>query len=70
MTVTLTSRQASDLFRSPPDRFVDVGSAEVAVRSVGEGPDVLFVHGWPASGATWRARGSRRPNSSRPAGFA
>ncbi len=55
MTVTLTSRQASDLFRSPPDRFVDVGSAEVAVRSVGEGPDVLFVHGWPASGATWRA---------------
>jgi len=51
---TLTSAQASDLFRTEPDRFVDVGAGEVAVRTIGTGPDVLFVHGWPVSGATYR----------------
>lgn len=50
----MTSSQASDLFRSPPDRYVDVGNGEVAIRSVGTGPDVLLVHGWPVSGATFR----------------
>ena len=53
MTV-LTRSEAADLFRSPPDRHVDVGNGEVAVRSLGTGPDVLLVHGWPTSGATWR----------------
>jgi haloalkane dehalogenase len=42
------------LFRRPPDRFVDVGEGAVAVRTVGSGPDVVLVHGWPVSGATWR----------------
>ena len=51
---TLTAEAASDLFRREPDRFVDVGAGEVAVRTVGNGPDVLFVHGWPVSGATFR----------------
>lgn len=53
---TLTAADATDLFRAPPDRFVDVGAggAEVAYRGVGTGPDVLFVHGWPVSGATFR----------------
>lgn len=51
---TLTAQESSDLFRSEPDRYVDVGGAEVAVRTVGSGPDVLFVHGWPVSGATFR----------------
>ena len=37
-----------------PDRFLDVGAGEVAYRRVGTGPDVLFVHGWPVSGATFR----------------
>ena len=50
----MTQSQASDLFRTEPDRYVDVGNGEVAVRSVGSGPDVLFVHGWPVSGATFR----------------
>ena len=50
----LTPARAADLFRSAPDRYVDVGNGQVAVRSVGTGPDVLLVHGWPVSGATWR----------------
>lgn len=51
---TLTPAAASDLFRRDPDRFLDVGAGEVAYRRVGSGPDVLFVHGWPVSGATFR----------------
>ena len=50
----LSPSEATDLFRRPPDRWVDVNAGEVAVRSIGSGPDVLFVHGWPVSGATFR----------------
>ena len=50
-----TYAEAADLFRRPPLRFLDVGEGEVAYRRVGTGPDVLFVHGWPVSGATFRA---------------
>ena len=54
MSSSLTAADASDLFRRGPDRFLDVGAGEVAHRRVGSGPDVLFVHGWPVSGATFR----------------
>jgi len=54
MSATVTTEAASDLFRRAPDRFLDVGADEVALRSIGHGPDVLFVHGWPVSGATFR----------------
>jgi pimeloyl-ACP methyl ester carboxylesterase len=50
----LTAAAASDLFRTPPDAWIDVGAGEAAHRRIGSGPDVLFVHGWPVSGATWR----------------
>ncbi|MEM7285667.1 MAG: alpha/beta hydrolase [Actinomycetota bacterium] len=50
----LTQADASDLFRRPPESFVDVGHGEVAYRRVGSGPDVVFSHGWPVSGATFR----------------
>ena len=50
----LTDTAATDLFRAAPHRFLDVGAGEAAYRRVGEGPDVLFVHGWPVSGATFR----------------
>jgi pimeloyl-ACP methyl ester carboxylesterase len=50
----LTETEAAELFRREPDGFLDVGAGEVAHRKVGSGPDVLFVHGWPVSGATWR----------------
>lgn len=52
--MSITTVEASDLFRREPERFLDVGSGEVAHRVVGSGPDVLFVHGWPVSGATFR----------------
>lgn len=51
---TLTTATASELFRTAPDRFLDVGAGQAAYRRVGTGPDVLFVHGWPVSGATFR----------------
>ena len=51
---SLSPETASDLFRKPPDRYLDVGDAAVAYRRVGQGPDVVFSHGWPASGATFR----------------
>jgi haloalkane dehalogenase len=52
--MTLTAQAASDLFRDEPDRFLDVGAGEAAYRRVGSGPDVLCIHGWPVSGATFR----------------
>jgi pimeloyl-ACP methyl ester carboxylesterase len=51
---TLTAAAATDLFRDEPDGYLDVGAGEAAYRRVGTGPDVLFVHGWPVSGATFR----------------
>lgn len=50
----LTPASAAELFRQDPDQLLDVGAGEVAYRRIGTGPDVLFVHGWPVSGATFR----------------
>jgi pimeloyl-ACP methyl ester carboxylesterase len=50
----ITAREATELFRSEPQQYLDVGVAEVAYRRVGTGPDVLFVHGWPVSSGTFR----------------
>lgn len=50
----LTAHDAAELFRRPPARFLDVGAGDAAYRRTGTGPDVLFVHGWPVSGATFR----------------
>jgi pimeloyl-ACP methyl ester carboxylesterase len=51
---TLTAADATQLFRDPPHGYLDVGPGALAHRTVGTGPDVLFVHGWPVSGATFR----------------
>lgn len=51
---TLTDHDATELFRRAPDELIDVGAGHAAHRQVGTGPDVLFVHGWPVSGATFR----------------
>ena len=50
----ISASEAAERFPNSPDRFLDVGAGEVAHRSFGTGPDVLFVHGWPVSGATFR----------------
>jgi haloalkane dehalogenase len=52
----LTASASSELFRRPPDSLLDVGggAGEAAYWRVGSGPDVLLVHGWPVSGATFR----------------
>jgi pimeloyl-ACP methyl ester carboxylesterase len=52
--VIVAPNEAAELFRRDPERFLDVGAGEVAYRRIGSGPDVLFVHGWPVSGATFR----------------
>lgn len=54
MTIDGTGVDGAELFRRKPDRYLDVGEGEAAYRKVGVGPDVLFVHGWPVSGATFR----------------
>jgi pimeloyl-ACP methyl ester carboxylesterase len=54
MPASLSSAQAADLFRAEPNRYLDVGAGQAAYRLVGTGPDVLFVHGWPVSSATFR----------------
>ena len=51
---SFTSSDATELFRREPDAMLEVGAGAVAYRRVGDGPDVLFVHGWPVSGATFR----------------
>ncbi len=50
----LTAFDAAELFRAEPLDYVSVSTGDVAYRRVGTGPDVLFVHGWPVSGATFR----------------
>lgn len=50
----LTASDAAELFRAEPQKYLDVGAGDVACRTIGSGPDVLFVHGWPVSGATFR----------------
>lgn len=50
----MNEHDAAELFRRPPERWLDVGVGEVAYRRVGTGPDVLFVHGWPVHSATFR----------------
>jgi haloalkane dehalogenase len=52
--MTVTQQTATELFRREPQRFLDVGAGEAAYYRIGRGPDVLFVHGWPVSGATFR----------------
>ncbi len=36
------------------DSFIDIGHTAVSHRTIGRGPDLVFVHGWPLHGDTWR----------------
>lgn len=50
----LSPEAVTQRFREPPDRLIEASGGAVAYRVFGAGPDVLFVHGWPCSGATYR----------------
>lgn len=50
----MTPDAVLEAFRQPPSTFIDTPSGRVAHRVFGSGPDVLFVHGFPVSGATFR----------------
>jgi len=39
---------------APPPQLLDVGHSRVAYRVSGQGPDIVFIHGWPLHGATFR----------------
>jgi len=54
---TARSPTADDVraaFRGPPQRWLRAGAHRVAHRAFGQGPDVVFVHGWPLTSATFR----------------
>jgi haloalkane dehalogenase len=42
------------MLRAGPMRTVDVGRVQVATWSVGRGPDLVLLHGWPLHSATFR----------------
>lgn len=42
-------------YRNLDTREVRVNDARIVYRRVGQGPPLVFVHGWPLHGATWRA---------------
>ena len=44
-----------DLLQQAPLQHVDLGEARVAYRTVGDGPPLLLIHGWPFDGTTWGA---------------
>jgi pimeloyl-ACP methyl ester carboxylesterase len=51
--------QADALLRAHPPssevpRFIDVGDAEIAYHTVGSGPPLLLLHGWPLNRHTFR----------------
>ncbi len=46
--------QAAPLDFGRPHRRIPCGSDEIAYWRAGAGPDVVLVHGWPLSAATWR----------------
>ncbi|MEM8602159.1 MAG: alpha/beta hydrolase [Bacteroidota bacterium] len=47
--------EATAYFLAQPVRYAVTSGAEVAYRRFGSGPPVVFVHGWPFNGFTYRA---------------
>lgn len=41
-------------YDAAPVELKELGDASIAVRRYGDGPDLLFVHGFPLHGYTWR----------------
>lgn len=55
---TFTERVAdlpvADALMRAPERFIDLGHARLPYWTMGQGPDLVFVHGWPVDARTWR----------------
>jgi haloalkane dehalogenase len=49
-----SSRISTPFWRREPDRFLEVEGHRIASWTVGRGPDLLFIHGWPLHSATFR----------------
>ncbi len=58
-TATPTEKEIAQAFRGPPHRFLDVGHSRLATWTFGRGPDLVFIHGWPLSAATFRRVAAR-----------
>jgi len=41
-------------FLALPVHSIDIGHSRIAYRTLGEGPDLVFIHGWPLDMATYR----------------
>jgi len=46
--------QAAALYRSARIEHYEMDDATLAVRRFGDGPDIVFIHGFPTHGYTWR----------------
>jgi pimeloyl-ACP methyl ester carboxylesterase len=54
VATSFTEADITRAFRGAPHRMLDVGHSRLAYWRFGGGPDVVFVHGWPLSSATFR----------------
>lgn len=50
----LAERAVTDAFRQGPHDRVELPEGRIAHWHFGSGPELIFVHGWPIHGATWR----------------
>ena len=55
---TFTERVAgmaiSHALMAEPERWLDLGHSRLPYWVIGQGPDLVLVHGWPVDGRTWR----------------
>lgn len=47
-------QMSSTPFYQTPPTWIDIGSAEIAYWRVGQGPELVFLHGWPVHSSTYR----------------
>lgn len=50
----ISPKEVTECFRRAPAGHIECDGGALGYRKFGSGPDVLFVHGWPVSGATFR----------------
>jgi haloalkane dehalogenase len=51
----MANREDTQWFRSHPVSYADVGTSEIAYRTIGSGPTLLMIHGWPFSSLSFRS---------------